>query len=105
MPDELGQRVLQGTKTATAGLLRDFEALPQVGDVSLILDGQAQPLCLLETLQVYPVPFEDVDAEQAWREGHWRFFGQRCAEIGRQPKSTMPVVCQRFRLPYPLRSA
>ena len=119
MADELGALTVAGIKTATCGLLWEYEAdketLPQVGELSVILDSVGAPLCLIETLEVRVMPFEAVDAQFAydegegnrslahWREEHWRFFSRSCARIGRQPSMDMPVVCERFRMIYPLK--
>ena len=81
--DELIALVLDGTKTATAGALWDYEQsdeqLPRVGDLAILLDGSEHPRALVEVMQVDVVPFEDVDSEHAHLEGegdrslqHWR---------------------------------
>ncbi len=117
MADELGGLVCQGVKTATASLVWVYEAeqepLPKVGDYSIILDGREQPMCIIRTTKLDIVPFDEVDAEQAylegegdrsldfWREVHWRFFSRECAQIGKQPDQKMPILCERFELVYP----
>ena len=117
MADELGGLVCQGVKTATASLVWVYEAeqepLPKVGDYSVILDGREQPMCIIRTTKLDIVPFDEVDAEQAyqegegdrslafWREVHWRFFSRECAQIGKQPDQKMPILCERFELVYP----
>ena len=117
MADSLGALVRDGIKTATASLVWAYEtedeSLPEVGDYSVILDGDGDPLCIIETTALYIRPFNEVDAEQAylegegdrslafWREVHWDFFGRECTEIGREPTEDMPVLCERFRLVYP----
>lgn len=114
MADELGGLVLKGMKTATASLLWEYEAegspLPEPGGLSIILDGQEKPICLIETVSVEVKPFNLVDEKFAfaegegdrslayWREAHWRFFRRTCAVIGREPSKEMPVVCERFHL-------
>lgn len=116
MADELAALVLEGPKRATASLLwvyeAEDEALPQAGDLSVILDGQGQPVCIIQATQVEIKPFNQVDADFAaaegegdrslayWRDAHWRFFSRECQAIGREPSLTMPVVCERFRLVY-----
>ena len=109
--DELLALVLDGTKTGTASALWDIEAdgesVPEVGGLSIILDGQDGPSALIETTAIDVVPFSEVTSEHAhsegegdrtlaaWREIHeqfWREYGQR----GFSPD--MPVVCERFRL-------
>jgi uncharacterized protein YhfF len=114
MADELGALVVGGTKTATCGLLWEYEAegdaLPKVGDLSVIAAGDGRPLCVIEATEVTVQPFKTVDARFAydegegdrsydhWREGHWRFFTRACEQLGREASETMPVVCERFRV-------
>lgn len=114
LADELGALVLAGLKTATAGLVwafeHDNEPLPRPGDYSIILNGQGEPLCIIQTTRVDIVPFNAIEAEQAYLEGegdrtldyfrnaHEQFFKRECARIGREFAWDMPVVCERFRL-------
>lgn len=114
---ELGDLVRRGIKTATASLGWVYEAqdeaLPQVGELNIITNWEGDPLCIIETTGIAVRPFNEVEAAFAydegegdrslayWREVHWRFFSRECAQIGRTPDLTMPVVCERFRLVYP----
>lgn len=114
MADELGALVESGVKTGTASLAweynHDGEPIPRPGEHSIVLDGQGEPLCIIETTRVYIEPFDQVDAEHAaaegegdrsleyWREGHWSYFTRRCEVIGREPNECMPVICERFRV-------
>jgi uncharacterized protein YhfF len=118
MAQELGQLVYDGLKTATASLHWGYETgqfeepMPQVGDLSIILDGQEQPRMVIQTEWVAIMPFDQVDERQAWEEGegdrslafwrrvHWEFFSAECADLGLTPNETMPVVCERFRVLY-----
>lgn len=113
--DELLDLVLAGTKTATAGALWDYEAegepLPEVGTLSIVLDGTGTPRAVLSTTQVDVVSFDQVDAEHArlegegdlsldyWREVHQRFFTDH-ADHDRGFAPDMPVVCERFKVLY-----
>jgi uncharacterized protein YhfF len=114
MADDLGGLVVQGIKTATCSLYWEYEAgleaLPEVGGLSIILDGRGEPLCLIETTSLETKPFNKVDAQFAydegegdrslvyWRQAHWRFFGRTCVDNGREFLEEMPVVCERFRV-------
>jgi uncharacterized protein YhfF len=118
MADELGDLVRRGVKTATASLYWEYEAedepLPEIGQRSIILDGQGNPLCIIVTTEVFVRPFNQFDAQFAydegegdrsldyWRDGHWAFFSRACAAIGRTPEETMLVVGERFRVVYPV---
>ena len=113
--DELLALVLEGTKTATASALWDYEAdaeqLPEPGTLSIILDGRDHPRALIETTEVEVVPFAEVDSEHAYLEGegdrsldfwrgvHERFFTDH-ASHDRGFAPDMPVVLERFRVVY-----
>ncbi len=118
MAAELGQLVKQGVKTATSSLLWEYEAdgeaLPEAGEYSIITTWNGDPICIIQTIDVAVMPFNKVAAEFAYAEGegnrsldywrtvHWKFFSRVCKVISRAPSMTMPVVCERFQLVYPL---
>ncbi len=82
--------VLAGAKTATTGLLQQYqdegEPIPQVGDLSILLDGSDIPRALIRDVEVVCARFGDITAEQAaaegegdralatWRADHRRYF-------------------------------
>jgi uncharacterized protein YhfF len=113
--------VLRGEKTATAGLLVDYEregdALPRPGERFAVLDDQDRPVAVIETTEVRVVRMAAVDLQFAvdegegfrsvaeWREAHERFWGAYLDEIRRdlddpdwQLTDDTLVVCERFRL-------
>jgi uncharacterized protein YhfF len=112
--NELGALVQAGIKTATCSLFELYEAegeaLPQVGGLSIIINWNGDPLCVIETTEVQVKPFNTVDSQFAsdegegdrslayWREAHWRFFSRESASIGRELREDMLVVCERFRV-------
>jgi uncharacterized protein YhfF len=114
LADSLAELVLVGTKRATAGSLWSFERegkpLPQPGDLSVVTSWAGAPLCVIETVQVEVVPFNEVTAEFAavegegdgslefWRQEHARSLSRECARIGRVFNESMPVACERFRV-------
>lgn len=106
LADELLALVLAGTKTATCGALRDFNAqepVPEAGRRDVVLDGRGHPACVIETLSVLIQRFDQVDeafavAEgegpyEAWRDGHIAYFERNG---GYAPD--MMLVCERFRV-------
>jgi uncharacterized protein YhfF len=117
MADELGALVLQGVKTATCGLLWGMEAdrtsIPKAGELSIILNGSGEPLCIIQTTGVEIRPYQEVEPAFAWEEGegdrslsywrevHWRFFSPICIHLGREPVQDMLLVCERFRRVFP----
>ena len=117
LADELGRLILQGVKTATCSALWEWEAEgalpPDVGQITIVLGSQNEPLCIIETTEVTIRPYSDVDEQFAfdegeadrslasWREGHWRYFSRVLPKIGKAPALDMPLVCERFQVLYP----
>ena len=117
MADRLGKLVYDGIKTATTSALWSYEPdepLPKTGELSIVLGGAGQPLCVIEMLEVRVLPFAEVDAAFAfdegegdcsldyWREAHRRFFRRALPKIGRSFDEQMPVVCEQFKKVYPV---
>lgn len=116
LADELGALVVAGVKTATCSSLWSNEVegapLPAAGQYSIILSGDGQPLCIIETVEVNVQPFNAVDDRFAhdegegdrslatWRREHWRYFTRTLSVHGLQPSETMSLVCERFRVVY-----
>lgn len=116
MADRLLALVIEGTKTATAGALWEYEAedepVPEPGQLSIVLDGAGRPQCVIETTEVRVMPMSQVDSKFAhdegegdrtlewWREAHERFFRRTLDAIGREFTPDMPVVLERFELRY-----
>lgn len=66
--DELLQLVLCGEKTATSCIYRG-SATAQVGDISIILDSEGNAKAIIEDTKVSIVPFDNVSADFARKEG------------------------------------
>ena len=114
--NELVELVLRGKKTATASALWVYEyenePVPSEGDHSVITDWDGKAKCVIQTVKVQIVPFNEVTAEMArkegegdlsvdyWRKGHTVFFKEECQEIGREFSEVMPVVFEEFALVY-----
>ncbi|MEY8463346.1 ASCH domain-containing protein [Streptococcus merionis] len=117
LPDELAQLVLEGTKTATASAYDLYsieqEPIPEAGSYDVVLDGQGQAVCIIETTKISVVPFNQVSADHAYKEGerdrslaYWRqvhedLFTQWLAEAGITFTEDSKVVLEEFRLVYP----
>ena len=113
---ELGALIASGSKTATCSALWEYEAegepLPETGLKTIVLDGNGDPMCIIETTEVEVRPYSEVDARFAyeegegdrsleyWREAHWRFFSRTLPNIGKEPATDMPLVYERFRVIY-----
>src|SRR5918998_4568399 len=73
MVNELGALIAGGTKTATCSALWEHEAeegpLPETGVRTIVLDGNDDPLCIVETTEVEVRPYDQVDVQFAYEEG------------------------------------
>lgn len=114
LADGLLAAVLAGEKTATSSShweYGDDVPLPQVGELSIILDGDGHPRALIRTTSIDIVPFDEVTAEfaaaegeddrtlESWRAGHRDYFTR--VLVGHEFREDMPVVCERFELRFP----
>lgn len=116
-PDLLAKLVLDGTKTATASAYDlyelDEEELPQVGSYDIILDSNDEAICIIEITKVDIVPFKDVSADHAFKEGEgdktlewWRrahidFFKPYFEEFGLMFSEDSRIVLEEFQVVYP----
>jgi uncharacterized protein YhfF len=117
MADELGTLIVQGLKTATCSALWEWEVegnpIPKAGLITIALDGQGEPLCIVETVEVTIRNYNEVTADFAhdegegdrsltyWREAHKNYFSRVLPKkTGKQFSKEMPLVCERFKLIY-----
>ena len=116
--DDLADIVLRGEKTATASVYELYkfenEPLPQVGAFDIILDSRNRAVCIIEITKVSVLPFNEVSAEHAFKEGegdkslaywqqvHEAFFTECLAEAGLEFSQETDVVLEEFRKVYPL---
>ena len=114
--DELAELVVQGIKTATSSAYAlyeiDGEALPEVGEYSVILDSHDNARCVIKTTRVYVTSFDKVSEAHAckegegdrslayWREVHEKFFTDCLSEAGLTFSEKMEVVCEEFEIVY-----
>ncbi|MEU0232783.1 MULTISPECIES: ASCH domain-containing protein [unclassified Streptomyces] len=117
--DRLVAAVLSGEKTATTGLLLEYEAekeeLPEVGERSAVVDSDGREVAVVEITEVQVLPLRDADLRLVlaegeghrsvaeWRAGHEDFWhGEEVREALGDPEfvvdgDTMLVV-EWFRL-------
>lgn len=116
LANELAALVLNGNKTATCSALWEWQAegnpITEVGLKTIVIDGNDEPLCIIETIEVAIRPYNEVDAQFAfeegegdqtldyWRDAHWHFFTRILSKSGKTPALDMPLVCERFRVIY-----
>lgn len=119
VPDNLAALVMLGIKYATASLydlyeLDSSEPMPKEGDYSVILDSRDEAVCVIQTIKLDVVPFDEVDEEQAfgegegdkslkyWRDAHNYFLGEQAREYGAEFNEKSRVLCEKFKLCYSL---
>ena len=111
-PNKLAKLVLQGVKPATCSALALYEyeneAIPQVGDYSVILDSDEQAVCIIRTTRVYITTFDQVSERHAflegegdrsleyWRRVHEEFFTEELGTIQQEFDSRMKLICEEF---------
>ncbi|SCK51067.1 ASCH domain-containing protein [Streptomyces sp. WMMB 322] len=117
--EELVAAVLQGRKTATTSLLREYrhdgEPLPEAGSRAVVIDSAATPVGVVEITDVRVVALSEVDLAHArdegegheslasWRSAHEEFWHspEMRTALG-DPEFTVDdateVVLERFRL-------
>lgn len=116
--DQLADLVLRGEKTATASTYELYklenEPLPQAGSFDVILDSQDRAVCIVEITKVSVLPFNEVSADHAFKEGegdkslgYWRqihkeLFTAWLAEAGLEFSQESGVVLEEFHKVYPL---
>lgn len=117
MAKELAGLVISGKKIATASLVAVNEIKPETAPIndgySVVTDFESNPLCVIQTIEIRHLPFEEVEAEFAydegegdqsleyWRDGHWRYFTKEAAELGIEFNEKSLICCERFRFLFP----
>jgi uncharacterized protein YhfF len=113
----LADLVLEGTKRATASLYLTYEheneEIPKAGDYSIVTDWSGTAKCIIQTIKVDLMPYQEVSETFArtegegdksldyWRKAHWPFFTREMESMGKEPTEDMLVVCEEFRVVYP----
>lgn len=104
LADELVELVIKDVKTATCST-EDEPNTSAPGERWVVLDGRAEPRCVIESVEVTYRRFNEVDDAFAydegegdrslayWRRAHQTYFGR----LGRYSDDMM-LMCERFRL-------
>ncbi|SFP66385.1 ASCH domain-containing protein [Salibacterium halotolerans] len=112
--DELADLVKQGKKTATCSVYVEYEwegeALPEKGDLSIVVDAAENPAAVIQVTDVTTMPMNEVPevfalAEgegdyQDWWNAHETFFTELLESYGSTFRKDMLVVCERFNVVY-----
>ncbi len=110
--------ILAGAKTATSTLAweleKNAEPVPAVGDLCVIENGKSEAVCVVETTWVEVIPFGKIDGEFArdyaetdgtledWKRIFGEYYSAECESLGKVLNEDTPLVCERFRVIYPL---
>lgn len=114
--DELAHLVYCGEKTATCSGydLYQNEPLPQADDYSVLINSQAEAICVIQTKKVSLRAFKDIDEAFAYKEGegdkslmywkktHYDFFAPYYEELGLTFTEDSLLVCEEFEVVFPL---
>lgn len=105
-----------GQKQGTTHLQLDFTTnhvpMRTTGDYWIILNSAHQPQCIVRLTHVEIMSFYEVAEDHAACEGdlsldHWRmvhrvYFQRQCSIWGIEWQETLPVVCEKFKLAWPV---
>ncbi|NQW08997.1 MAG: ASCH domain-containing protein [Alphaproteobacteria bacterium] len=104
LADELAELVLAGTKTATCWPVSEGPRT-EVGKHMVVLDGRADPVAVIETVELTQRRFIEVGADFAHDEGEgdrslvsWRVDHERYFTRNGGFSPDMRLYCERFRL-------
>ena len=115
MANSLLRLVLGGKKTATSSALPCYEVtgtpLPQPGSLSIITDWAGTPFCVIETVAVTHLRFNEMTFDicrregedeclNTWQEGHRAFFSEDGKQTGYEFTEDMPIVFEDFKVVY-----
>ena len=117
MARDLARLVITGQKMASASLVAVNEIKPDeapiIGGYSVVTYFDGSPACVIRTLEVCEMPFNQVDERFAadegegdlslasWRDAHRKYFLKETAELGVEFTEDSIVCCERFVCLYP----
>ncbi len=90
----------------------DGTPMPKPGDLCVITNGHDDPFCIVETVEVQVIPYDEVGEDFAyeggegdrsmadWRRIYWKYIVFECAKAGREPDVKTLLVMERFRVAY-----
>lgn len=116
--NECARLINIGKKTASCSLKAgwdiDHEPLPVAGALTVVLNWQQEPVCIIKVTEVTICPFNEVTAEFAaaegegdctyawWQQAHTKFFTQYAKTVGATFSEDSLLVLERFEKVYPV---
>lgn len=113
--NELVKLVLSGEKTGTTSLNKAYvpdEEKPKINNYSIITNFNGEAKCIIKTIEIKKLPFDEVTKEMAYLEGegdksleYWRrvhrnFFSRYCSSIGKIFNDKDLVIYEHFEVVY-----
>lgn len=111
-PDAQLQLVLDGKKTMTESLYDLYEIedekLPEIGNYSVILNTNGDAKCIIRTINVRIVPFDEITIDDArrsgegdqsleyWKQVHHEYFYQELKRNNVRFDDSMKIVLEDF---------
>lgn len=112
MGDSLGALVVEGVKTATCSAAITYEleneALPQVGQYDIVLNGSNEPIAILKNVSVTLMKMKDVThsfsylegegdrSHKYWYDVHEEFFTEQLKNYQLPFTEDLLLVCEVF---------
>jgi len=105
-------KVKNGTASLYDAVIYGKEPITQIGDISIILDWDGNPKCIIETTKVDKYKYKDVPEKFAeiegegdksldyWKKVHHRFFTEESNRIGTKFTDNSIIICEQFKLIY-----
>ncbi len=111
MADSLAQLVLQEKKTATCYRYVETDVISQPGELSIVLDGRREPVCIIETVETILIPYGQVEWElaklegenetlESWQKNHREFFENEGKRKGFLFNESMLLCFEKFKVIY-----
>ena len=92
------------------GLQNRHEPLPKIGDYIVVTNYSGEAQCIVATTAVTIKPYFSIDSAYAqleangdktleyWKKYHWDLFSRELQKFNREPRESMIVVCQEFKM-------
>lgn len=115
--NETADLVNKGIKRATASSLWTYEQtqseIPKVGGIFIVKDWAGQAVCVVKTVKITIIPFNEITEAHAYTEGegdrtlaYWKrvhilFYQNELKKFGLTFTESMPVIFEEFEKVFP----
>jgi uncharacterized protein YhfF len=116
LADQISSLIVSGVKTTTSSLLwsqqQENWTVEKPGDKSIVLDSQGNPVCIIETTEVFVQAFNKVSADfvyhygegdrtmNFWNKNMWDYYAEECKGLGLMAEKQMPMIYHVFKVIY-----